>query len=64
MMPRLTGLELATAVKGNPSLQDVPVVLMSAAGKPAEAGVADAFIHKPFDMDMLAELIERYINDE
>ena len=35
MMPRMSGLELAMAVKGNPRLQDVPVVLMSAAGKPS-----------------------------
>lgn len=63
MMPRMNGLELATAVKHNPRLHDVPVVLMSAAGKPPDVSIADEFIHKPFDMDELAGLIERYMQD-
>lgn len=61
MMPRMNGLELASAVKQHPALKQVPVILMSAAGKPSDPSIADGFIHKPFDMDMLVELIEGYM---
>ena len=63
MMPRMSGVELAIALKRDPRLQDVPVVLMSAVSKPSGASVADEFIYKPFDMKELAELIERYMQD-
>jgi hypothetical protein len=34
---------------------------MSAAGRPSGTQIADGFIHKPFDLDKLATLIENYI---
>lgn len=61
MMPRMNGLELARAVKADPQLRGVPVILMSAAGRPRDDQAADGFIHKPFDLDMLAELIGLYV---
>ena len=61
MMPRMNGVELANAVKGDPRLHNVPVILMSAAGRPVDTNVADGFIHKPFDLDLLIDLIERYV---
>jgi CheY-like chemotaxis protein len=60
MMPRMNGFELAQAVKADPRLCGVPIVLMSAAGRPLGKHTADSFIHKPFDMDKLASLIEQY----
>ncbi len=62
MMPQMNGIELATAVKRDPRLKDVPIILMSAAGRPPGANLADGFIHKPFDLDLLLDLIERYIS--
>ena len=65
MMPQMNGIELATAVKRDPRLKNVPIILMSAAGRPLGANLADGFIHKPFDLDLLLDLIERYIpNDD
>jgi CheY-like chemotaxis protein len=61
MMPRMNGVELAHSVKCDPRLRDVPVILMSAAGGPSVGHLADGFIHKPFDLEMLADLIERYV---
>jgi len=61
MMPRMSGVELAQAIKSHPRLQGVPIVLMSAAGRPSGTQIADGFIHKPFDLDKLATLIENYI---
>ena len=61
MMPKMNGIELANAVKRDPQLKDVPVILMSAVGVPIGTSSADGFIHKPFDLDRLLDLIERYI---
>lgn len=61
MMPQMNGIELAKAVKREPRLKDVPIILMSAAGRPLGTDAADGFIHKPFDLDLLLDLIERYI---
>jgi CheY-like chemotaxis protein len=64
MMPRMNGVELARALKHDPRLKHVPVILMSAAGFPAASHLADGFIHKPFELDTLASLIERYVGGE
>jgi CheY-like chemotaxis protein len=61
MMPQMNGIELASAVKHDPRLKDVPVILMSAAGCPIGTSSADGFIHKPFDLNLLLDVIERYI---
>jgi two-component system chemotaxis response regulator CheY len=61
MMPKMNGIELTNAVKHDPLLKNVPVILMSAAGRPIGTSVADGFIHKPFDLDLLLDIIERYI---
>jgi CheY-like chemotaxis protein len=61
MMPRMNGVELARAIKAHPRLQGVPIVLMSAAGRPSGTHTADGFINKPFDLDTLANLIEHYV---
>jgi len=63
MMPRMNGIELARAIKSDARLRDVPVILMSAAGRPNGIHTIDGFIHKPFDLDLLANLIERYVRD-
>lgn len=62
MMPGRTGVEVIHALKGDPNLAHVPVVLISAA-RPPRTDVADAwrFISKPVDAksfeDTLAEAI-------
>lgn len=61
MMPQMSGVELARAVREEASLRDVPIILMSAAGRPPGNHLADQFIHKPFDLDTLIDLIERYV---
>ena len=62
MMPQMNGIELANAVKREPRLKNVPIILMSAAGRPVATNVADGFIHKPFDLDLLLDVIERFID--
>src|SRR5688500_14811909 len=62
MMPRMGGVEFAATVKNDPALREVPIILMSAASRPREAMVCDDFVHKPCDIDMLATLIEGYVD--
>jgi CheY-like chemotaxis protein len=62
MMPRMSGVEFVRALKLDPRFERVPVILMSAAGRSSSDLPADSFIHKPFDMDQLAELILRYVH--
>lgn len=65
MMPRLDGLCLAAALKADPALAAIPVILLSAKaqGADVDAGleVADAYMTKPFDplelLDRVAALI-------
>ncbi len=61
MMPRRDGLQLLTDLKGDPSTEDLPVILLSAKAQRSEVqqGLdlgADDYITKPFDP---LELIDR-----
>lgn len=60
MMPKMNGVALAEAIRSDPYLCKVPIILMSAAGRAPKAGLADHFIHKPFDLDHIEHLIEQY----
>jgi two-component system, sensor histidine kinase and response regulator len=60
MMPRMNGVEFARMLKTDPRFKHVPIVLMSAAGRSFGDDSADYFIHKPFDMDLLADLIQYF----
>ena len=62
MMPGLDGRELCRRIKSGGSTSGIRVVLMSAGWRidPGECG-ADAFIHKPFDVDHVEETIDRLL---
>ena len=60
MMPRMSGIALVETLKRDARLCSVPVIMMSAAGRPSNSALADHFVAKPFDLNMLADLIERY----
>jgi DNA-binding response OmpR family regulator len=63
MMPRLSGLEVLTAIRADPSLNDVKVILLSARVQETdvdlgfEAG-ADAYLKKPFKATELLGVVE------
>src|SRR3546814_1554796 len=56
MMPKVSGLELVQAVKGDPDLAATPIILLSAKAQSADlksgldAG-ADDYVTKPFEPD-------------
>lgn len=55
MMPRIDGMRLLAIIREQN--RDLPVILMSAAVTPQSDDVT--FLRKPFDIDVLLELIER-----
>jgi two-component system chemotaxis response regulator CheY len=61
-MPGKTGLDLITALRGNPAYQVTPIlVLTTESGEPFKAAAravgATGWIEKPLDPDMLTELV-------
>jgi CheY-like chemotaxis protein len=66
MMPRMNGFDVCAAVKGDPELRHIQVVLLTAKGqevdrqKGADVG-ADLYLTKPFDPDQLFETAERLL---
>jgi CheY-like chemotaxis protein len=60
-LPGMDGVELAGRIKSMNGNSSTPVLLMSAYGEPA-SHKGDAFLRKPFDIDELIGLIERYID--
>lgn len=66
MMPVLNGFAAISAVKAGATTAGIPVIAISALGRPRdqqqalEAG-ADDYLSKPFDLDLLAEKIARQI---
>jgi len=61
MMPQMPGDEMCRQLKSNPEYEGVKVILMSAAGsrRAADTG-ADAFLHKPFDLEAIEQLVSRF----
>ncbi len=67
MMPKMDGHELCSKVKGNPATSHIPVILLTAKSRDEdhleglEMG-ADAYIIKPFNMDILRRNIVNLIH--
>ncbi|HEY0819761.1 MAG TPA: response regulator [Rhizobacter sp.] len=63
MMPHVTGGELGQAVRANPLLEDIPIIVMSGTN---EAVVResftdyDAFVEKPYAADSLLQLVGHF----
>ena len=61
MMPVLNGAELCRRLKAGEETRAIPVILMSAAGRRSADGTgADAFIAKPFDLEAMETLVQRW----
>ncbi len=67
MMPEMDGNELCSKVKGNPATNHIPVILLTAKSRDEdqleglEMG-ADAYVMKPFNMDILRRTIINLIH--
>jgi PAS domain S-box-containing protein/putative nucleotidyltransferase with HDIG domain len=66
VMPNMDGYELCRAVKSDPALKDIPVILLTALTEPAEVinglkSGADNFINKPYKKDFLLSQISNIL---
>ncbi|MGA8891663.1 MAG: response regulator, partial [Anaeromyxobacteraceae bacterium] len=66
VMPRMNGYELCQAVKADPQLADVPVLLLAGTFEPfdearARAARADGHIAKPFDTQSLLARVRELV---
>jgi len=58
------GQQLCKQLKSNPATSHIPVIIISAVSnikEIAEAGLADSYLKKPFDMNELLEMVKRFI---
>jgi DNA-binding response OmpR family regulator len=62
MLPVVNGMEVLRAVKGNPELRDIPVLVLTARGQESDRQTAlalgaDGFVTKPFSNQAVVERI-------
>ncbi len=62
-LPRMDGREVLRQVKGDPSLREIPVIILTTSAAPedvsmAYGGGANAFVRKPLGMDRLVDAAE------
>ncbi|MGZ3757294.1 MAG: response regulator [Mucilaginibacter sp.] len=58
------GQQLSKGLKSNPATNHIPVIIMSAVSdikEIAEAGMADGYLKKPFDLNELIEIVKRHL---
>jgi two-component system phosphate regulon response regulator PhoB len=58
------GQQLSKELKSNPLTSHIPVIIISAVSnirEIAEAGLADSYLKKPFDMSELIDMVKRFV---
>jgi two-component system phosphate regulon response regulator PhoB len=58
------GEQLSRELKSNPATSHIPIIIISAVSnikEIAEAGLADAYLKKPFDVVALLEMVKKYV---
>ena len=64
MLPDGNGLDLCAELKKDPSISDIPIIMMSAHAAQEfvqQKACAQDFISKPFDLDNLTSMIRKYL---
>jgi CheY-like chemotaxis protein len=61
MMPIMNGWQFLEEVARVPSLKEIPVVVLTAAGVTEVPGAVEV-LHKPIDLRLLTEVVDRYVH--
>jgi CheY-like chemotaxis protein len=59
LMPRMDGFAFRTAQRSDDLIASIPVVVVSASDAQPQALEAAAYLHKPFDLRVLFEAVDR-----
>jgi CheY-like chemotaxis protein len=59
MMPGMNGWEFCARRKGDPELEGIPVIVLSALGRVQGLGAA-GYLQKPFDLDELLSAVKAH----
>jgi CheY-like chemotaxis protein len=59
-LPKVGGLQVVRRCRANPSTQDIPIIVVSAAADAQQDADIEplVFVEKPFDLDVLMVLVE------
>jgi CheY-like chemotaxis protein len=60
-LPGIDGVEFVQRIRQDSRFRKTPVYLMSAFAEPSDHA-GDGFLPKPFDVDQLSDLVERYVH--
>ncbi|MEI6044505.1 MAG: response regulator [Chloroflexota bacterium] len=60
MMPHMSGVELLRALRTDPVINHIPMVLLSAGNSGQAVMEANAFIQKPFEIEVLEKTVARF----
>lgn len=68
MMPILDGFEAIRRLKADPATAHIPVIAVTALGRSTDRQRAldigaDEYLSKPFDLDVLAKVLRRFLED-
>ncbi|PJJ79915.1 response regulator transcription factor [Mucilaginibacter auburnensis] len=61
------GQQISKELKSNTATSHIPVIIISAVSnikEIAEAGLADGYLRKPFDLDELLALVKKHVGSE
>ena len=61
-MPHLSGADLARAIRADPALDAMPLILMSAGAAIRSDAPCDGFVEKPFQLDTLVATVARLLD--
>lgn len=68
ILPGMTGIQIAKAVKQHPALKHIPLILMSAVVMKTEVEslgtIADGFLSKPFKMGEMLSVLEKFLVED
>jgi CheY-like chemotaxis protein len=66
-MPGLRGEEIVTKLKNDKKTENIPIIIISASRETeiiAKQTGANTYLNKPFDIDKLEEIVDKYIQGE
>ncbi|GAC1368720.1 MAG: hypothetical protein NVS2B12_28960 [Ktedonobacteraceae bacterium] len=65
LLAGVDGRDICRSLKSNPATQHIPVIMLSAhsdASRVADMSGADGFLEKPFDVDVLIDVVAKHLS--